>query len=177
MVYWFLSRWERTKEKRKTVMAIFVDDEQIQRGGKSWCHMVAESLPELHEFAKRLGLRRSSFQFNVTHAYYDITVGVREKALRLGASMGDRPTIITCAKQLKTQLITGFHLVPFVTSDSQVSTTTLTTPSGLQSADSRLAEIVPRSGLRPARLQPADTVPRAIGQKNHPGALSIESND
>ena len=85
-------------------MAVYVDDEQIPWRGKLWCHLVAESLDELHEFADRLGLRRSWFQSNSVYPHYDVTMSVRERALALGATMGDRRTIIVCAKQLKVQL-------------------------------------------------------------------------
>ncbi len=85
-------------------MAIYVDDEQIPWRGKLWCHLVANTLPELHEFAQKLGLRRAWFQGGTVYPHYDVTVSVRDKALALGALMGDRRTIITCAKQLKAQL-------------------------------------------------------------------------
>lgn len=85
-------------------MAIYVDDERISWRGKQWCHLVADSLNELHDFAQQLGLRRSWFQERSIYPHYDVTVSVREKALTLGALMGDRGTIVTCAKQLKTEL-------------------------------------------------------------------------
>lgn len=44
------------------------------------------------------------FQERSVYPHYDVTVSVRDKALTLGASMGDRGTIITCAKQLKAEL-------------------------------------------------------------------------
>ena len=43
-------------------MAVYVDSEEILWHGKLWCHLVADSLDELHTFAARLGLRRSWFQ-------------------------------------------------------------------------------------------------------------------
>ncbi|MBF3409308.1 DUF4031 domain-containing protein [Burkholderia pseudomallei] len=85
-------------------MAVYVDDERILWRGKQWCHLVADSLTELHDFARRLGLRQSWFQGRSVYPHYDVTVSVRDKALALGASMGDRSTIITCAKQLKAEL-------------------------------------------------------------------------
>jgi len=50
----------------------------------NWCHMTADSLPELHRFATRLGLRRSYFQ-DGTFPHYDLTSGMRFKAIRFGA--------------------------------------------------------------------------------------------
>lgn len=71
-------------------MAIYVDDERISWRGKQWCHLVADSLNELHDFAQKLGLRRSWFQERSIYPHYDVTVRVREKALMLGALKGDR---------------------------------------------------------------------------------------
>jgi hypothetical protein len=38
-------------------MAVYVDNMQIEWRGKKWCHLVADSIDELHVFAKNLGLR------------------------------------------------------------------------------------------------------------------------
>ena len=47
-------------------MTVYVDDAHIPatvgRHTSSWCHLTADSPEELHEFAGRLGLRRSYFQ-------------------------------------------------------------------------------------------------------------------
>ncbi|OUL72165.1 DUF4031 domain-containing protein [Paraburkholderia hospita] len=93
-------------------MAIYVDDEQIPWRGKLWCHLVADSLAELHEFAQRLGLRRAWFQERSVYPHYDVTLSVRDKALAMGAAMGDRTTIIVCAKQLKAELYESKDPVP-----------------------------------------------------------------
>lgn len=93
-------------------MAIYVDDERISWRGKQWCHLVADTLTELHDFARQLGLRRAWFQERSVYPHYDVTVSVRDKALALGASMGDRSTIITCAKQLKAELCEKRKAVP-----------------------------------------------------------------
>jgi hypothetical protein len=61
-----------------------VSAEARQRGHakKSWCHMTSDtSEEELHEFAKKLGLRREWFQGD----HYDLTEGKRAQALKLGA--------------------------------------------------------------------------------------------
>lgn len=52
------------------------------------CHLFADSDAELHAFARSLGLRREWFQDgagrNRMH-HYDLTVGMRAKAVRMGA--------------------------------------------------------------------------------------------
>jgi hypothetical protein len=85
-------------------MSVYVDNEQIEWKGGKWCHLVADSLDELHIFARKLGLRPSWFQVNASYPHYDITESLRQRALSLGARHGDRRTIITCARTLKVQL-------------------------------------------------------------------------
>lgn len=71
-------------------MAVYVDKMMPCVPNARWrhdeaCHLVADTLPELHEFARRLGLKRSWFQ-NKRMPHYDLTRSKREQALRLGAS-------------------------------------------------------------------------------------------
>lgn len=84
-------------------MAVYVDSVDISWRGKRWCHMVADTIDELHRFADRLGLKRSWFQTKSRYAHYDITYSVREKALALGAQVGDKETVIQCAKRMKVE--------------------------------------------------------------------------
>ena len=84
-------------------MAVYVDDEQIPWRGKLWCHLVADSLMELHDFAAALGLKRAWFQNGSRYPHYDVTMSVRDRALRMGAHLGDRRTIVGCAKRLKAE--------------------------------------------------------------------------
>lgn len=85
-------------------MTVYVDDELIPWRGKLWCHLVADTLPELHAFARRLGLRQAWFQAKSIYPHYDVTVSMRDRALIMGASMGDRQTIISCARLLKREM-------------------------------------------------------------------------
>lgn len=85
-------------------MAVYVDNVRIEWRGRKWCHLVADSLEELHEFAKRLGMQKGWFQQDASYPHYDITVESRLLALQLGAIEGSRTQIITCAQKLKVQL-------------------------------------------------------------------------
>lgn len=82
-------------------MAVYVDDECIPWRGKLWCHLVADSLEELHGFAARLGLRREWFQSQSRYPHYDVTTTVRERAFRLGAALADRATFIACTRRCR----------------------------------------------------------------------------
>lgn len=84
-------------------MAIYIDNARIEWRGRQWCHMVADSIEELHEFAKKLGMKRAWFQCSASYPHYDITVEVRAHALKLGALEGNRAQIITCARKLKSE--------------------------------------------------------------------------
>jgi len=85
-------------------MTVYVDDAHIPatagRHTSSWCHLTAGSPEELHEFAGRLGLRRFYFQpcqpqgdgSPSSFWHYDVTAGMRAKAIRMGALSVPRET-------------------------------------------------------------------------------------
>lgn len=51
---------------------------------KPSCHMYADTLPELHAIAQKIGLRRDWFQDEVLQ-HYDLTASKRVLAIRAGA--------------------------------------------------------------------------------------------
>ena len=56
------------------------------------CHLIADTNEELHEFAARLGMRRSWFQKATSGPHYDLTEPKRRLAVSLGAvELEDRP--------------------------------------------------------------------------------------
>jgi len=85
-------------------MAVYVDNAKVKWRGKQWCHLVADTIEELHDFAFQLGLKRHWFQHAASYPHYDVTVEVREIALSTGAREGDRIKIISCASKMKAQL-------------------------------------------------------------------------
>ena len=75
-------------------MTIYVDNmyipAKVGRYQARWCHLLGDSpdMTELHEFAARIGLRRSWFQPDSTNwwcSHYDVTETVRAKAVAAGA--------------------------------------------------------------------------------------------
>ena len=64
---------------------IYVDQPIHSWRNKKWCHLVADDLQELHDFATKLGLKREWFQNHRLQPHYDITVTKREQAIKLGA--------------------------------------------------------------------------------------------
>jgi hypothetical protein len=85
-------------------MTVYVDNERIEWRGKLWCHLVADSLEELHAFAARIGLRRSWFQDRASYPHYDVTTDVRERAIRSGAIASGKTQTLTAARKLKAEL-------------------------------------------------------------------------
>ncbi|HIE1649692.1 TPA: DUF4031 domain-containing protein [Burkholderia cenocepacia] len=85
-------------------MAVYVDNARIAWRGRQWCHLVADSLDELHRFAKSLGLRRGWFQAQASLPHYDVTVEVRDVALSRGAMQADRRTLVLHGRRLKLEL-------------------------------------------------------------------------
>jgi hypothetical protein len=78
-------------------VTVYVDDAAIVatvgRWSSRWSHLTADTRDELHDFAARLGLRRSYFQENDAKPgsfsreawHYDVTANKRNQAIRLGA--------------------------------------------------------------------------------------------
>lgn len=63
---------------------------KIGRNGPQWCHLTTDGdLLELHRFAKRIGMRRDYCsdvrQPGVQPIHYDLTAGMRVRALKAGA--------------------------------------------------------------------------------------------
>ncbi|WP_201585958.1 DUF4031 domain-containing protein [Psychrobacter jeotgali] len=85
-------------------MAIYVDFMCIEFKGYRWCHMLADSLQELHEFAELIELDKRLFHRNASYPHYDVTLQMREIAIEHGAIAADRRKIIECAKKLKVEL-------------------------------------------------------------------------
>lgn len=58
-----------------------------RRWGTRWCHMTADTLDELHAFAKKLGLSASYYQPHRLEmlCHYDLTPGRRQMAIKKGA--------------------------------------------------------------------------------------------
>lgn len=90
-------------------MTVYIDHSRLSWRGRSWCHLVADSVAELHAFAAELGLRKEWFQDQTMYPHYDVTVSVQRRALALGAQVGDKRTIVACAKRLRIELSRDAH--------------------------------------------------------------------
>lgn len=66
-------------------MSVYVDDAVHLWREQRWAHLMADTLDELHAFAHELGIPPRAFQDKRSGAHYDVTAGLRERALELGA--------------------------------------------------------------------------------------------
>jgi hypothetical protein len=90
-------------------MSVYVDPLMTCLKSRAWrwpksCHMFADTVEELHAFAKRIGLRREWFQLtHGTFAHYDLNECRRIVAVRFGARELDRRAAV--AKWIELGLI------------------------------------------------------------------------
>lgn len=66
-------------------MPVYVCKNKYAYRGMIMCHMVADTLAELHEMAERIGLKREWFQTKSSLPHYDVCRTKRALAIRCGA--------------------------------------------------------------------------------------------
>ena len=85
-------------------MAVYLDNERNSFGRMIMCHMIADSLNELHQMADLIGMRRAWFQPRST-PHYDVSLSRRVVAIRYGAIVLDRRPFVMKLKEVRPQLI------------------------------------------------------------------------
>lgn len=65
-------------------MAVYVDNYRAKFRRMIMCHMIADTLPELHEMAQKIGMKSSWFQPK-SFPHYDVCLSRRKAAVELGA--------------------------------------------------------------------------------------------
>lgn len=84
-------------------MAVYVDEAMWRWQGLQWCHLLADDIDELHRFAARLGLARSSYQGppKTSAPHYDLTGFERRRAITLGARPCSREEIVVVLRRIR----------------------------------------------------------------------------
>jgi hypothetical protein len=86
-------------------MAVYVNKLRTRYGSLTLCHLLADTLPELHFMAERLGLGPELFQQDPI-PHYDLSLARREQAIAAGASVIDRQglaEVMTIFQPIKTE--------------------------------------------------------------------------
>jgi Protein of unknown function (DUF4031) len=86
-------------------MAVYVDEAIWPFQGLKWCHLLADDIDELHRFAARLGIARTSYQGppRTKTPHYDITGFERGRAIRMGAVTCSRQEVVMIVRRLRAQ--------------------------------------------------------------------------
>lgn len=82
-------------------MAIYIDAADIPYGRMIMCHMIADSLQELHSMACAIGVRHKWFQEHSSTPHYDICRAKKRLALALGAIEVDRLEFVRIIRRLR----------------------------------------------------------------------------
>jgi hypothetical protein len=67
-------------------MSVYVDRTRYRLGRMKTCHMMADTVEELHDMARKVGSKRDWFQVSHTGVpHYDLPIFRRIQAVQLGA--------------------------------------------------------------------------------------------
>jgi hypothetical protein len=83
-------------------MSVYVDNARNPFHGMLMCHMLADTLDELHAMADAIGMRRIWFQ-PVSFPHYDLNEERRDAAVRRGAIEVDRREIVRIMRRLRAE--------------------------------------------------------------------------
>lgn len=81
-------------------MTVYVDRARNQFGRMLMCHMLADTLDELHAMADAIGVSRKHFQNHDT-PHYDICQSMRARAIYRGAKVVDRKELVELIRKLR----------------------------------------------------------------------------
>jgi Protein of unknown function (DUF4031) len=86
-------------------MSVYIDQAIWEWHGLKWAHLLADEIDELHRFAARLGIHRSSYQGppKTSIPHYDLTGYERSRAIASGAIACSRYEIVAVVRRLRSR--------------------------------------------------------------------------
>lgn len=85
-------------------MSVYVDNARIKFKSMIMCHMMGDTLSELHSMAEKIGLKREWFQAK-SSPHYDVCLSRRELAIEYGAiEIGNKQVVALIKRYKKSQL-------------------------------------------------------------------------
>lgn len=84
-------------------MSVYIDKSRNRFGRMTMCHMIADTLDELHAMAEAIGMARAWFQAppKASFPHYDVCLSRRSKALALGAIELDRTPFVDAMRRIR----------------------------------------------------------------------------
>jgi Protein of unknown function (DUF4031) len=84
-------------------MPVYIDQAIWEWRGLKWAHLLADDTDELHRFAARLGIHRTSYQGppKTSIPHYDLTGFERRRAIAWGAIACSRDEIVAVVRRLR----------------------------------------------------------------------------
>jgi hypothetical protein len=86
--------------RQRPPVTVYVDQARNPLGRMIMCHMVADTLDELHAMAAAIGMRPEWFQPR-SFPHYDVSQTRRTAALKLGAVEVDRRELVSIIRRLR----------------------------------------------------------------------------
>lgn len=81
-------------------MAVYVDKARNKFRRMIMCHMMADTLEELHEMADKIGMRREWFQPK-SSPHYDVCLERKSLAIKNGAVVADRKKVVELIRKYR----------------------------------------------------------------------------
>lgn len=85
-------------------MTVYVDNSKNGFGRMKMCHMLADTVEELHAMADRIGLKRAWFQPK-SSPHYDVSQEKRKLAIECGAIEVDKHQLVAVIRRLRAKAI------------------------------------------------------------------------
>lgn len=83
------------------MMAVYVDQSVYKYRRMVMCHMLADTLEELHQMADKIGVDRRWFQQDASTPHYDICKSKRVLAVKHGAIEVSRKELVAVIRRLR----------------------------------------------------------------------------